>query len=70
MSPANTKQTKQPTALPPSRRLVRLLAATVDCHERTALRALVYGPDAIHGYALRDRLRAAIAGLPPDPVQS
>lgn len=52
-----------PPPPPPPRRLVRVLAATVDCHERTALRALVYGPDAIHGYALRERLRAAIASL-------
>jgi hypothetical protein len=40
---------------------VRLVATEADCHERTALRALVYGPDVIHGYGLRERLRAAIA---------
>jgi anaerobic glycerol-3-phosphate dehydrogenase len=52
---------------PPSRRLVKTLAAVADVHERTALRALVYGPDAIHGYALREKLRAAIATLPVAP---
>ena len=48
------------TTTTPPRRLVRLVAVEADCHERTALRALIYGPDAIHGYALRERLRAAI----------
>jgi hypothetical protein len=50
---------------PPSRRLVRLVALEADAHERTALRALVYGPDCIHGYALRERLRVAIAKVAP-----
>jgi hypothetical protein len=45
----------------PPRRLVRTVALEADCHERTALRALIYGPDAIHGYALRERLREVIA---------
>lgn len=50
----------------PTRRLVRLVAATADCHERTALKALIYGPDVIHGYGLRERLRAAIAERCPE----
>lgn len=55
-----TTATPRTQTLPPPRRLVRLVAIEADCHERTALRALVYGPDAIHGYALRERLRVAI----------
>lgn len=54
MSPLNS---------PPSRKLVKTLAAVADVHERTAFRALVYGPDVIHGYSLRARLREAIAAL-------
>jgi hypothetical protein len=60
MSATTTTPPSQPTT-PPPRRLVRLVATDAECHERTAFRALVYGPDVIHGYALRERLRAAIA---------
>ena len=65
MSPTQTV----PTA-PPPRRLVRLVAAQADVHERTALRALVYGPDVIHGYALRERLREVIAALAPERLSA
>ena len=59
--------TDRPASPPPTRRLVRLLAVEADCAESTALRALIYGPDAVAGYERRARLRAAIARVSATP---
>lgn len=47
----------------PNRKLIFELAMRAECAPSTAKKALLEGANAVKGTALRERLRAAMAGL-------